>query len=189
VSRYTAVFDDSGSPNDTAAVVVAGFVAPDEQWAEFERNWNKCLADFAVSTLHMREFAHSRGEFAGWKEDEAKRRRFLGRLIATIQIRMWHSFASAVMMDDYRKVDTKYRLSEFSRPYSLAACTCLAKLNQWCKKWIKPEDEIAIVFEDGDEDKGDLIRAVKEHFTITPAFLSKERVWHSRLPTFWPMST
>jgi hypothetical protein len=152
---------------------VAGFVAPNDQWAEFERNWNDCLKDFGVSALHMREFAHSRGEFSSWKGDEDKRRRFLGRLINIIQTRVWHSFASAVIMDDYRKVDSKYCLSEFSRPFALAACTCLTKLNHWCKRWITPEDEIAIVFEDGDEDKGALIEAIKKHFTITPTFLSK----------------
>src|SRR5262249_11484896 len=173
--KYAAIFDGSGSPNDTIAVVVAGFVAPNDQWAEFERNWNDCLKDFGVSALHMREFAHSRGEFASWKGDEEKRRRFLGRLISIIRVRMWHSFAGAVIMGDYRKVDTKYCLSEFSRPYALAACTCLAKLNNWCKKWIKPEDEIAIIFEDGDEDKGALMEAIKKHFTITPAFLSKDK--------------
>jgi hypothetical protein len=175
MTRYTAVFDGSGSPADTIAVVVAGFVAPDDQWVDFERNWNDCLKHFGVSALHMRHFAHSRGEFTGWKQDEAKRRSFLRQLIGIIKARVWHSFASAVLMDDYRKVDAKYCLSEFSRPYALAGCTCLAKLNRWGQKWLKPEDGIAIVFEDGDNDKGALVAAVKQHFTITPAFLSKEK--------------
>src|SRR5437870_595584 len=106
--RFTGYFDGSGSPDDTIAVVVAGFVATAEQWIEFERNWNDCLRDFEVSSLHMRHFAHSRGEFAAWKGNEEKRRRFLGRLISIIRIRVWHSFASAVVMEDYRNVDAKY---------------------------------------------------------------------------------
>ena len=172
---YTAYFDASGSPDDTVAVVVAGFVAPVEQWTEFDRNWSDCLKDFGVSALHMREFAHSLREFASWKGVEDKRRRFLSRLISIIRTRVWHSFASAVVMDDYRKVDSKYKLSEFSKPYTLAGGTCVAKLTRWRKRWTSPQDTLEIVFEDGDKDKGDLIRALKQHEGIEPKFLNKKQ--------------
>jgi hypothetical protein len=171
---FTAYFDGSGSPDDTVAVVVAGFVAPAEQWTEFERNWNACLRDFNVSSLHMRHFAHSRGEFTAWKGNEEKRRHFLERLISIIKVRVWHSFASAVIMEDYRKVDAKYCLSEFSKPYTLAGGTCVAKVQRWKKRWANVDDEIAFVFEDGDLGKGDLMRAVKENVGVTPRFLNKE---------------
>jgi len=52
---FTVYFDESGSPDDTAALVVAGFLASVEQWIEFERNWKQALAAFAVSRLHMKE--------------------------------------------------------------------------------------------------------------------------------------
>jgi hypothetical protein len=78
-------------------------------------------------------------------------------------------------MDDYRKVDAKYHLSDFSKPYALAGCTCIAKVQKWAKRWIKPDESIDFVFEDGDADKGDLMRAVKAHFAITPKFLPKEK--------------
>lgn len=170
---FTAIFDGSGSPDYTAAVVVAGFVGKVEQWIELEREWKDCLHDFGVSAMHMKEFAHSVGEFAPWKGDEQKRRRFLSRLISIIQTRVWHSFASAVIMEDYRKVDSKYCLTEFSKPYAYAGCTCLVKLRSWLTKWGKGEDGIQIIFEDGDTDKGDLMRAAKEYFGATPAFVKK----------------
>ena len=175
MTKLTAYFDGSGSPDDTLAVVVAGFAAPAEQWIEFERNWNDCLRAFGVSALHMRDFAHSRGEFTSWKGNEDKRRRFLSRLISIIEVRVHHSFASAVRMEDYRTVDTKYRLSEFSKPYALAGCTCIAKVKGWAKRWRKAEDTIDLVFEDGDADKGDLMRAADEHFGDAPKFLPKHK--------------
>lgn len=175
MTNFIAYFDGSGSPDDTVAVVVAGFVAPAEQWVEFERNWNDCLSDFGVSALHMRDFAHSRREFTSWKGDEHKRRRFLGRLISIIRVRVQHSFASAVRMDEYRKVDAKYCLSEFSKPYALAAGTCIAKAQKWASRWIKAADSISIIFEDGDADKGDLMRIAKVDFGITPHFLPKKK--------------
>jgi hypothetical protein len=170
---FTAYFDGSGSPDDTVAIVVAGFVAPAEQWIEFKRNWNDCLRDFGVSSLHMRNFAHSRGEFATWKGNEDRRRGFLGRLISIIRVRVWHSFACAVVMEDYRSVDGKFCLSEFSKPYALAGCTCLTKVERWKERFCKSEDEVAVVFEDGDKDKGDLIRAARS-FSVSPSFLTKQ---------------
>jgi hypothetical protein len=154
-------FDESGSPDDTAAVVVAGFLASEKQWTEFERNWGDALSHFCVSRLHMREFAHSLGEFRGWKGDENKRRRFLSRLINVIRSRTLHSFADAVLMDDYRKVNQTYYLNEIFKPYTIAARTCVTKISNWAKREGIDESEIALIFEDGAVDKSDLIHRLK----------------------------
>jgi len=175
MTMFIAYFDGSGSPHDTEALVVAGFLAPAGQWIEFERNWNDCLNDFEVSSLHMKHFAPSRGEFTNWKGDEGKRRHFLSRLISIIKTRVWHSFASAVVMKDYRNVDARYCFHEFSRPYALAGGTCITKAERWKKKRDNVRDELLYVFEDGDLDKGNLMRAAKEQFDLTPSFLKKEQ--------------
>jgi hypothetical protein len=64
---YTAYYDDSGTSHDTLAVVVGGFLATDEQWRYFERNWNQTLQRFGISLFHMKDFAHSVGEFSKFK--------------------------------------------------------------------------------------------------------------------------
>ncbi len=175
MAMFTAVFDGSGSPNDTVALVVAGYVAKVEQWIEFERNWKECLNDFKVSSLHMKEFAHSRGEFESWRGDEKKRRAFLSRLISIIRTRVQHTFASAVLMADYRELDKDYCLNEFAKPSAMAGGTCLSRLAQWSAKWMTSEDLLQIVFEDGDQDKGDLMRIARQHFKLAPSFLPKSR--------------
>ena len=78
---FKAYFDASGHPAEGKVVSVAGFVAEETQWQHFQRNWQNTLDDFGVQALHMREFAHSVGEFTEWKNDEPKRRDFLKRLI------------------------------------------------------------------------------------------------------------
>ncbi len=171
MALFTAYFDGSGSPDESVALVVAGFIATAEQWIHFERNWNECLNNFGVSSLHMKDFAHSRGEFTSWKGDEEKRQRFLRWLIGIILARVRHSFASAVVMEDHRRVDAKYCLSEFSKPYALSGCTCLTKIRGRATRWKINLDEIQYVFENGDKHKGDLIRAVDEHSGFTPDFL------------------
>jgi len=63
IREFSAYFDESGTKADTVAVVVAGFIAPAEQWIAFEHDWKRILSMFKVSSLHMRDFAHSKGEF------------------------------------------------------------------------------------------------------------------------------
>jgi len=175
MTMFTVYFDGSGSPDDTVALAVAGFIAPADQWIEFERNWNDCLTAFGVSSLHMRHYAHSRGEFTSSKGDKHKRDRFMGRLISIIKSRVWHSFASAVVMDGYRKIDAKYCLGGFAMPYALAGGTCIEKVERWKARRGRMDDEIAYFFEDGDTDKGDLMRIAKERLGFTLQFLKKEQ--------------
>lgn len=174
IREFSAYFDESGSKEDTIAVVVAGFVAQAEQLIAFERDWKRILTMFGVSSLHMKNFAHSTGEFASWKGNEEKRRDFLSRLIGITKIRAQHSFAVAVLMDDYRKVDGKYKLHETIAPYTIAARTCVGKVEEWGNKMGVDLEHIAFFFEDGPEDKGDLMRRLKRDGKKAPVFLGKE---------------
>jgi hypothetical protein len=177
---FTIYYDDSGSPNDTLAVVVAGLLASDEQWLEFARNWNKTLRQFGISLFHMKEFAHSRGEFSKWREHKAiesqrlERERFLGQLLGHIVLRVQHSFGQAVIMDDYREVSKRFPLVEGDiTPYALCGRTCLARASAWAEKYGIPERNIQHVFEDGSLGKGSFIdRALKDK-AISPVFKKK----------------
>lgn len=90
MAHFTMIFDGSGSPDGTVALVVAGLVGKSEQWLELEKDWKRCLDGFGVSALHMKDFAHSQGGFKAWKGDEQRRRRFLARLINIISTCVWH---------------------------------------------------------------------------------------------------
>jgi hypothetical protein len=99
----TAYFDASGSPDEGRALVVAGYVSTVEQWREFDREWRSLLVREKVSQFHMRDFAHSLREFAEWKGDEPRRKRFLERLIGIIKRRVHKSIANAVLLEPYNR--------------------------------------------------------------------------------------
>jgi hypothetical protein len=130
MGNFTIYFDASGSPDSTKVLSMAGFIAPVGQWAVFERDWKNALDQFGVTRLHMREFAHSVGQYAGWKGDEARRRQFLARLIAEVKVRVRHSFVSSVYLPDYFELDKKYCVSETLKPIGLVglvAGSCFLK--------------------------------------------------------------
>ena len=171
MGAFTVYFDESGSPSDTAALVVAGFIATAEEWIRYEREWKAILKAFDVPALHMRNFAHSAREFKTWKGNEGKRRAFLSRLIRIIRKRTKRSFACTILMEDYKKVDLDYHLSDVFKPYAIAGRSCVDKVNKWAKD--ESISEVAYIFEDGACDKGELIHRLRTDGISKYGFLKK----------------
>lgn len=174
---FDAYFDASGHPDGTDVFAVAGFVADRVQWAEFERNWNEVLnrPDFQVSGLHMKDFCHSTGEFAAWKNDERRRRSFLSALIGTINLRARHGFAHSIYLPHYWEVDQIYKLRERAVPLVYCGAGCVAQVGLWAQKWAIPINEVAFFFEDGDKDKHKLAQEVSRLYRVNIAFLKKQQ--------------
>src|ERR1044071_580362 len=82
MALFNAYFDTGGTENDQdrTVLITFGVVATVEKWTRFDRRWKAALAREGVAELHMRLFAHSRGEFAAWKGDEERRKHFLATL-------------------------------------------------------------------------------------------------------------
>lgn len=174
LAMFTAYFDDSGSPDDGSALVVAGYVSSIDQWLRFEREWNEILADVSVKRFHMKDFAHSRGEFEHLKGKESKRRRLIEQLVGTIRVRVRKSFSCVVILKDFRDVDGKYQLREYlGNPYSFCGRHCAARVRLWAQHYDYPESQIRYVFEQGAKGKGELITVMQRDGFPPPIFESK----------------
>lgn len=175
---FTAYYDESGSP-DAHAVVVAGFVASDEQWKEFERNWNHSLRRFGISRFHAVEFAQSVGEFAKWKGHEkhpdlrAERQWFLRQLLAHIKLRARFCCSHVVRMVDYRKVNGVYFLDAV-QPYALCGRTAVKSVAEWVDRNRLSEAQVQHVFEDGAKHKGFLQKRLIKDKGFEPIFKKKD---------------
>jgi hypothetical protein len=171
---FTAYNDESGHP-EQKAVVVAGFVASDKQWVEFERNWNDTLQEFGVSGFHAREYFHSVGEFAKWANHRSNpeiaemRQRFLRQLIAHIKLRSRLCYSHAVRMASYHKVDEVYFLRAM-RPYELCGRTAVKSVTDWANRNQIPQNQITHVFEDGAKHKGFLEKRIVTDKKFEPVF-------------------
>jgi hypothetical protein len=147
MAKYTVFFDESG---DQHIKVFAGFVAANEQWERFEREWRAVLKRFNAPPLHMRTFAHSVNEFAEWKGDERRRISFLQALIGIIRIRTRTSFAAAVLVNDFNEVARRHPdLRENHTPFAIAGNSCILKVARWAQRYKIPGEDVALLFEDG----------------------------------------
>jgi hypothetical protein len=156
---------------------MGGYLATDEQWEGFETDWQKALDANGVTALHMKHFAHSRGEFKDWKGDEPRRARFLERLASVIHKHDLEGFTFSLNMRHYREMDKRFSLTESVGPYAYIALQAMSQLRVWQRRY-RPNDSLLYVFEHGDADQGRLRRWLDKDDSLfpKPAFIKKRWV-------------
>jgi hypothetical protein len=71
-----AYVDESGTRNQDACLVLAGFISPAEEWAAFSDEWQACLdSSPSLRYFKMREAANNpSGAFKNWKRDAVEKK-------------------------------------------------------------------------------------------------------------------
>lgn len=165
------VYLDAGGSSKLPALSAAGYIAREEQWAAFDRDWAEALQDAGVSALHMKDFAHSRKEFTSWKADEPRRAAFLSRLAEIIKRHTLKHVAVTLFVDVYDKLNAKATVRErLGGPYVLTMLTAIVLTNHWRDR-NAPSEPMAVFVEHGDEDQGvliDCVRRLEYQHPVTP---------------------
>ena len=142
-----AYVDESGHSDDPRAkiVTVAGPVTPEAKWRLAESEWRDVLAEFKVSALHMKEFAHSQGEFRDWRYKEHKRRALLSCLVEVIERHVEAFTGGSVQLDAYRAL-TPEQQALMRDPYfpALQGAIMGAALEGWWRQ-LPSSDPVQIV--------------------------------------------
>ena len=169
---YCAFFDESGHPDDTKYLVVAGGLASVEQWVHFEREWREALAPFGTEIFHAKDFSQRKPPFheISLKQSAA----ILERLAGIICRRMEKIFSFTVNMHHYRAMNAKYVFAEcYGYPYPLAARSCIGGIQSWAKTHSVPVQDILFFFEDGAHNKGQLEWIAERDALPIPLFKNK----------------
>jgi hypothetical protein len=167
INSYSLHCDASGG-HDHGFIVVAGYLSTFEKWLVFMKEWNILLGTYNVPYFHMMEFAQSKGPFTTWKGDEPRRVAFLSKAAGIIREHVERSYATLVEYDGFSKIAARYPLKEIAgNPYSLAARTCAARASEYIHD---PTMDVAYIFEDGDEGKGELLRVMHRDGYSAPIF-------------------
>lgn len=124
--ELTAYFDETGHADDPqlSFVGMAGFVAPHAAWMNFEEQWKDALRNAHLSEpFHMKDFAHSVGQFESWKGKEEDRKLLLSRLVEIIRGTGATPIGAAVSLRDFETLTPVQRLG-FRGPYYICFQTC-----------------------------------------------------------------
>jgi hypothetical protein len=185
VVAFTACFDDGGAPDSGNVLCVAGFVSTDNEWSKFNRRWREYLRKYHVTEFHMKDFAHSVGQFAEWRGKETKRRRFLNGLIREIVLHAAVGISSTADLIAWREANKKYQLIESKlTPLSICGGDCVEDSLKWYEKtvpeyvrlklfprsWLVPakKKEIKFVFDQGSKHWGTLVDRTKREYGVLP---------------------
>jgi hypothetical protein len=174
MAMFTAYFDDSGSPDQGVCLTVAGYVSTVEKWIRFEKEWRAILYENDIEYFHMKEYAHSVGQFKKWKGKEGKRKIFLKRLVACVKKTAHKSFSSAALLKEYNEMDALYPLHEAAGyPFAMCGRSCAAKINRWRQR-NNIAEPIELIFESGTKHAADLFRVLKRDGLPLPIFKDKK---------------
>ncbi|MCA1704655.1 MAG: DUF3800 domain-containing protein, partial [Actinobacteria bacterium] len=115
-----AFFDDSGSHDDADYFVVAGYVAPVEEWVQFEGEWQEALAEPRAITYFKSWEAHRRSkEFNGFSYAEAEEK--VRRLADIIVAHVSYEVSVAIPRREYERFVSSLagtrEIQKFSNPY------------------------------------------------------------------------
>ena len=124
--NLTSYMDETGHSDDPLLeyVGMAGFVAPFGVWEVFETGWSDLLQNAGLrEPFHMKDFAHSRGQFKTWSGREELRQSFLGSAMKLIVETGATPIGAIVSLTAFRSL-TEAQQSSFLDPYYIVFQTC-----------------------------------------------------------------
>jgi hypothetical protein len=157
MAMVSAYFDESDS---SSASAVAGIVSTADKWRGFEGDWSRLLDKYHLSALHMKDFAHSRGEFSSWAGDDEKRRQFLGRVIEIMGRRCQWCIGIVIDRKAFSKIISPEEdvSSFYSSEYTQAAFMALLLTGKWSAR-CRLEHPVNFVFDRGNRNRPSFQRA------------------------------
>ena len=164
-----AYFDESGTHSGSPVLSVAGYIASDEQWRHFEREWANVLKRSGHSQgkpFHMTDFECRHRLYREWSDE--KRQWTIRRLIGIIKRRVRYGFSSSIEMAAYEeligaplRMQGKTSLDGAHSAYSLCLADCLKQFEFWANKQ-SVSDRVAYFFEAGAGFGNDVTRMMSE---------------------------
>lgn len=177
MAMYSAFFDEAGSPSDPQHLILAGCIADVRQWVHFEREWKRELSPWGTELLHTTYFQQREPPFHNLTDTEADA--LLGRLVGIVLRRVELPIVCYMPLDRHRATNKQYLLSEtYGYPWPAAARSCMHEVMAWARRHDVAEDTVEHLFEDGANQKGQLLWIAECDRIRTPVFKKK----HEAIP-------
>jgi hypothetical protein len=174
VALLSAALDAAGSSHDQPVLVVAGFISTAEQWVEFDCEWTHRLKQDGIECFHANEFANSRGQFKGWRDQESRRRKLSADLMGIIQNNV-HRKVGEVIANKILEgnVSQENRKAFYIEAFPVAGRTAVKTVYNYASSVGHPHRP-EIIFEDGDRYRGKLRNLMVDHGYPEPIFRPKK---------------
>ncbi len=165
---FTLYCDASGKQTDEAFAVGCA-LSTVGKWLAFDGKWRLALEENGLLYFRMSEFAQSTGQFKeGWKKNEVRRQQLLERLTKIMTEHILYWIGVCVLRSDFDKANEVYQLEESYSSYTLCGQTCVELAHTWRRNHHFDYLPIEFVFEEGDQNFGQLSDRLLENFGRRP---------------------
>ena len=150
--------DDSGN-NDDPITTLAGYIAPAENWLEFEVDARKLFDEIGLPYLHTVELHMRRGEFRGWTRE--KTAAFANNFYRILNKHAYAGFEFSVLKSTYEAKKSVYNMEHQSSPIGFCLHGIVDRLvkDEGIKAVLGPPDVyLSFVVESGNKNEGDIRR-------------------------------
>jgi hypothetical protein len=151
-----AYVDESVS-TDPAIYVMAGLIAPAENWARFSDDWAEILSmKPRVNRFKMSEAMNCGGEFGSWSEDRRDERVLL--LQNVISNHATAGVCAALMVDDFNQIIKGSQLpKQFQSPYYFLLYQMISALSD-AQGQLGLDSAVDFIFDDQITEKGRILK-------------------------------
>ena len=137
--------DDTGKGNEPA-FALGGFVAPVEQWIEFNNAWDaKLKEEPSIRFFKARDAAACRGEFGGF--DAAQRDKKVSGLISLINAHAQFFVSTAIVREDWSKVFRGKMAKTMDSPFFFAYVRLMTISLQHMRRFGAAADKVEWIFD------------------------------------------
>jgi hypothetical protein len=166
--------DDSGKNPESSITSLAGYVASERGWANYESEVEKWFAEYGVRVLHAKELHDTDGNFKGWPV--LKKQAFVSRICQARSPHLLLGVGIAAHKTNYRKRAAESNRKRTSTPYAF----CMNVIVDWLLRDVRVgravnTEGLALVIESGHEENGDAERAfqaIREEHGLENVLLS-----------------
>lgn len=170
MTEYSAYLDVAGHPSDKLFIAIAGFIASEKQWLDFEQPWRDALKKHGLGDcLHMADFESSN------KRDRATKDLILYDLIKIVRAHTRaHVFCSMDMIA-YKMANELYALDQtMGSPYAIVARTAYGGMKRWKNKHGFKRDKLLMFVERGTQHQGDMEETFRRDGIQVPIQVDKK---------------
>lgn len=139
----------------SSVLTVAGYVSDADRWEAFESEWQDALAGYGIDFFHMTDFAARKGEYKSWG-DKANCR--LVKLLSIINGAAIAAVSITIPLGLWKSALSDEEKARSGNPYCLAAFGCLHEITRWMRQHRSAADEIAYVYDQGDQGRGEVFK-------------------------------
>ena len=150
--------DDSGQDPGNMVSTLAGYLARESSWEEFEQEVEPIFEKYGVNVLHAKDLESTRGEFKGWKL--IKKQAFVARVCAAMAKHSILGVSMSVAKDTYDLCADESQRRRTNRPHTF----CMNVIVDWLLRDIRTgravwSEGVEIILESGHKNNPEAIQA------------------------------